>query len=166
MSSSTRKRRRVNNSAKSPNSRRASDPVKINQPNANSFLVPGLPVRPGVNLADIIARPYPIHAPEYFGNKGRAASSKHGFNNLQEANWKHKGYKIVLHNDIKEGDKFLYVERDGRIIEVEVIRIDYLPDFPRYAYERKLFYIVKSRGDIFAIFNYMRGREWSFYEKI
>ena len=125
--------------------------------NPNTFIIQG------VNKY----RPRPLHAPAYFGNEhSRERQTKNRFSNLRSSAWEQKGYKIYNGNNVNEGDKLLYAEEDGRVFPVEIVRVDILPDFREYSAENKTFFIVKSKGDTFAVFNYTRGKHWDFYKKI
>ena len=156
-------------SSNSPSARPNGSSIKIvGKPNANAFTIPPPSVPYGMDPhamnVNRIRRIRPKYAPADFGNRGRPASRKHGFNNLRSSAWKHRGY-----HEINEGDKLLYVEEDGRVFPVEVIRVDTLPSFPEYSYNQKMFYIIKGHEvikDTFAVFNYTRGTHWNFYEKI
>jgi hypothetical protein len=142
----------------------------VGRPNANAFTIPPPTQKLGADPDKYVFRPRPKYAPANFGNRGRPASRKHGFNNLRSSAWKDRGYQIVTTDrEINEGDKLLYVEEDGRVFPVEIIRVDTLPSFPEYSYKQKLFYIIKGHEvikDTFAVFNYTRGTHWNFYEKI
>ena len=157
MSDNPSKRRRVNNKAGSPPKNKTAKKPLMNTHSPNAFTVPG-PNK---------FRPRPVHAPAYFGNENaRPRSKRNSFSNLRNAEWKQKGYTLFEGNNINEGDKFLYVEEDGRVFTVEVIRVDVLPDFRNFSAENKKFFIVKSKGDIFTVFNYTRGKHWDFYIKL
>jgi len=158
-------------SSNSPSARPNGSSIKmVGKPNANAFIIPPPTQKPGADPDKYVFRPRPKYAPANFGNRGRPASKKHGFNNLRSSYWAEKGYKLVPHDrEVKEGEKFLYVEEDGRVFPVEVIRVDTLPQFPQYSYLQRLFYIIKGEEvikDTFAVFNYIRGTHWNFYEKI
>lgn len=152
-----RERANVNNNTNNNNTRKKNKKSKFFINNSNAFTIKG------VNKY----RPRPLHAPPYFGNEQpRARETKNGFSKLRNNAWEHKGYKRYNGNNLNEGDKLLYAEEDGRILEVEIVRVDVLPDFREYTAENKTFFIIKSKGDTFAVFNYTRGRFWDFYKKI
>jgi len=156
MSDNPTKRRRVNK-AKSPVKNNTAKKPLMNTHSPNAFTIHG--------PKEYRARP--LHAPAYFGNEhARARQQRNGFSNTRNAYWKQKGYTLFEGNNINEGDKFLYVEEDGRVFTVEVIRVDVLPDFRNFSAENKKFFIVKSKGDTFAVFNYRRGDDWDFYKKL
>jgi len=161
MSGKPTKRERLNSKNKNNNTnnntRKKNRKPKFFINNSNAFTIRG------VNKY----RPRPLRAPAYFGNeRPRNRETKNRFSNLRNSAWEQKGYKRYNGNDVNEGDKLLYAEEDGRILEVEIVRVDVLPDFRDYSAENKTFFIIKSKGDTFAVFNYTRGKHWDFYEKI
>ena len=133
----------------------------------------------------------PKAAPPYFGNqdsdpKYKAARASK-ITNIRSSEWARKGYEIVRGENIKEGDKLLYVEEDRGFFPVEVVRMDYLPPIEeylkhyfkntlpkeylnhfKYPLSVKLIFILRREDgkDIFPAYNYTRGSEWFFYKKI